>query len=250
MDPAASSQRQPAADFGRTRWSIVRALRQGAEAEARNSLAELCRRYWVPVYVYVRHCGHPPQAAAGLTQSFLSHLLQRLRADGSDAEHGFRQFLKRQLQAFLASNWTELETAAPLPELAPPWPLDEIEQRQRQAHSPDASPEQAFQRSFAFELLSMAMEELRAEAAQAGRAEMFAAVLPWLTREPAPGEIAALSERLDYAPLATLIAIRRLRQRFQELVDGQLLQTLDDATSLEGERLALLRLMAESGDGG
>ena len=30
----------------------------------RRSLVALCRRYWVPVYSYVRRCGHSPDAAA------------------------------------------------------------------------------------------------------------------------------------------------------------------------------------------
>ena len=57
-------QHAGSADFGRTRWSVVAAVRSGSEADARESLSDLCRRYWVPVYTYVRRCGHPPQSAA------------------------------------------------------------------------------------------------------------------------------------------------------------------------------------------
>lgn len=244
MDPGTSSRRLGAADYGRTRWSVVRALAAGGEAEARSSLTDLCRRYWVPVYAYLRRCGHPPRGAAELTQSFLSWLLQHLRAEGVDRAHGFRSFLRLQLQRFLANDWTELEQSAPLEELAPPWPLEDIEARQRRAHSPDSTPEQAFQRSFAFELLLQALDALRQEATAAGRAQMFEALRPWLTREPAPGEIAAAAADLGMAPLAALVAVRRLRQRFQELVDEQLLQTLEDSGALADERQALLGMLS------
>ena len=64
MNSAASIPPQAAADFGRTRWSVVMAVRSGGEGEARRSLSDLCKRYWVPVYAYVRRCGHAPQGAA------------------------------------------------------------------------------------------------------------------------------------------------------------------------------------------
>lgn len=244
MDPGTSSKRLPSADFGRTRWSVVRALAAGGSADARESLAELCRRYWVPVYAYLRRCGHPPRGAAELTQSFLSWLLLQLRAEGLEGCQGFRDFLRSQLQRFLSNDWVELEQAAPLAELAPPWPLEDIEARQKRAHAPDSTPEQAFQRSFAFELLLQSLDALRQEAASAGRAQMFEALRPWLTREPAPGEIAAAGASLGMAPLAALVAVRRLRQRFQELVDEQLLQTLEDSGALAVERQALLDMLS------
>ena len=246
MEPAISRRpgERPAADYGRTRWSIVRAAASGGEEAARRSLAELCRRYWVPVYVYVRHCGHGPPEAAALTQAFLGWLLERLREEGVDAEPGFRRYLQRRLQDFLADDQRRCVQAPVAAEFTPPWPAEEIERRQRQVRSPESSPSRAFQRAFAFEILGMALDQVREEALQAGRGELFQAARPFLTREPVPGEMAELSRRLACAPLALLIAVRRLRQRFQELVDEQLLETLDDAGDLESERTALLALAA------
>ncbi len=231
------------ADFGRTRWSVVVAVRSGSEVDARQSLSELCRRYWVPVYTWVRRCGHPPESAAALVQAFLSHLVHEIRAGDPAADGGFRVFLQRRLERFLASDWTQLEPAAPLPELASPWPLEEIEQRQRREHISDLTPQQAFQRAFALELLAHGLEQLREEAGRSGRDAMFDAVRPFLTREPGPGEYAELAARLQSSPLATVIAVKRLRQRYQELIDAQLAQTVGGPEAFDAERSALLALL-------
>jgi hypothetical protein len=250
MPPASSASLQPVApDFGRTRWSVVAAVRSGSDHEARHSLSELCRRYWVPVYAYVRRCGHPPGGAAALVQAFLSHLVQEIRFGDPGGEGGFRLFLQRRLEQFLASDWTQLDTATPLPEFAAPWPLDQIESRQRQEPPATGSPEAAFQRAFALEVLAQGLHDLRHEAETGHRGEMFEAVRPYLTREPGPGEYAALAARLKSSPLATVIAVKRLRQRYQELIDAQLVQTVGDPAAFEREREALLALLASTDDG-
>ena len=233
-----------AADFGRTCWAVVAAVRSGSEDEARRSLAALCRRYWYPVYAYARHSGHPPEAAALLVQAFLNHLVVEIRASDPAAEGGFRVFLQHRLERFLASDWTHLEATPALPELLPPAPLAELEQRQRQELQRQRSPAQAFQHAFAVALLEQGLQNLRAEAEEGGRSAMFQTVLPYLTREPAPGEYPALARELGTSPLATVIAVKRLRQRFQELVDAELGETVGDQAALEAERTALLKLLA------
>jgi hypothetical protein len=241
---AASSLQQNAAglDFGRTRWSVVLAVR-GDAGEAQRSLAELCVRYWVPVYAYVRHSGHPPEAAAALVQAFLGHLVQEIRQGDPTADGGFRAFLQRRLETFLASDWRRLETAPPAPEVAPPRPLAQIEQRLRRAQSSHATPPQIFQRTFAVEVLESALEQLRQEAARSRRVDMFEALRPFLAREPGAGEYPELAARLQCSPLATVIAVKRLRQRYQELIDAQLVQTVGSAEALDAERSALLALL-------
>lgn len=244
MTSTASTPLPPPADFGRTRWSVVMAVRSGGEGEARRSLSELCQRYWVPVYAYVRRCGHTPGAAAGLVQAFLSHLVQQIRDTDPAAEGGFRAFLQHRLERFLASDWTRLETGAALDEFAPPWPLEQIEERQQREQVPQATPAQAFQRAFAFEMLAQGLALLRAEADRNGRGAMFEAVRPYLTREPGPGEYAHLAQQLQSTPLAAVVAVKRLRQRFQELIDAQVAQTVGSRQSFESERTALLSLLA------
>lgn len=237
-----------AADFGRTRWSMVMAVRSGDGAEARRSLSDLCRRYWVPVYAYVRRCGHPPAAAADLVQRFLGRLVEQLRdAEQVDVDGGFREFLQQRLERFLASDPDAADAMPPAAEFAPPCPLDDIEERQRREQLAQATPSQAFQRAFALELLAMCVAQLREEAEQSGRRAMFDAVRPFLARDPVPGEYAVLAQTLQSTPLAAVVAVKRLRQRFQELIDAQLAQTVGSRRSFDSERSALLAQLAPAG---
>jgi hypothetical protein len=244
MDSALKIARQQAGvDFGRTRWSMVVAVREGDEAQARQSLKELCRRYWVPIYAYVRRRGHAPEDAAVLVRQFLTHLVSRLRAQHAGFSTGFRVYLQQQLEAFLDAPPQALPARDFEPGMEPPWPLEQIEQRQRDEHPADAGPVQALQRAFALELLAIALERLRREARQSGRADLFELVRPFLSREPSPDEFARLAEQMGSSSLASVIAVKRLRQRFQELIDEELAQTVGDAESLENERHTLLTLV-------
>jgi hypothetical protein len=235
-------------DFGRTRWSMVAAVRAGSEGQARASLKALCRRYWVPVYVYMRRSGHSHQDAAVLVQQFLDRLVTQLRSHESGFEGGFRVYLQTQLEAFLARSPSP-ESAATSAGMDPPWPLEQIEQRQQDEHPPGISPAQALQRAFALELLAIAFERLRREASQGGRAELFEIVRPYLSREPSTDEYATLAARMRSSPLASVIAVKRLRQRFQELIDEELAETVGDSQTLELERHTLLTLVLHRPEG-
>jgi RNA polymerase sigma-70 factor (ECF subfamily) len=223
-------------DFTRTRWSMVRQL-QGARAEgAGDALTELAVRYWYPVYAYVRRCGHPQEIAQDITQVFLQQAAGDLR-DGRSAPSGhFREWLLVRLNAFLAGEWRELAGAGGLPE-APP--LAELEARSRNEIGPDDSPEQAYRRSFALEVLSRGLKRLRAEARETGHANMCEALEPFLTREPLPGQFDELGRKLSIRPLTVVMALKRLRQRFRELVRDELADTVASADELAAERQAL-----------
>lgn len=103
----------------------------------------------------------------------------------------------------------------------------------------DEAPERLLRRSFALEVLGHAHQQLRREAVQTGRLPMFEALERYLGSEPKPGELDALSQEIGAGPLSLVVAVRRLRQRFRELVDRELCETLASPTELEAERQAL-----------
>lgn len=230
------------ADFTRTRWSMVRGL-QGTRAEARDALAELAVRYWYPVYAYVRRCGHPQEIAQDITQLFLRQATADLRDSRSVPSGRFREWLLVRLNVFLAGEWRELTIADGLPE-APP--LAELEARSRSEIAPEDSPEQAYRRSFALEVLSRGLKRLRAEARQTGHADMCEALEPFLAREPLPGQYDQLGRKLSIRPLTLVMALKRLRQRFRELVRDELADTVVSADELAAERQVLFAALDRS----
>lgn len=223
-------------DFARTRWSLVQRLGAPRPDDARQALTELALRYWYPVYAYVRRCGHAPGIAQDIVRSFF----QRIGAEaigGSPAPSGrFRDWLLRELDAFLSDDWRELaegEPAGPAPALA------ELERRSLGDHARDESPEQAFQRGFALEVLARGFKALQLEAEQTGRVDMYEALAPFLARDPLPGQYEEIAQRFGIRPVTLVLALKRLRQRFRELVRQELADavTAPDEVAAEQQKL-------------
>ncbi|MBS0430897.1 MAG: hypothetical protein JSS21_00605 [Proteobacteria bacterium] len=232
MNPAAETQ-----DFTHTRWSMVRRLQDTRPAEARDAVTELAVRYWYPVYAYARRCGHAQEIAQDIAQAFLQQVADDLRAGHSAPRGKFRPWLLARLNAFLAGEWRDLVKGD---DLAGAPPLAEMEARSRREHEPEESAEQAFQRGFALEVLSRGMKRLRAEAAQTGHLDMCEALEPFLARDPLPGQYDEFGRRLGIRPLALVMALKRLRQRYRELVREELADIVSSPEEMAAEQQALI----------
>ena len=92
------------AAFSPTRWSLIAVPRAGAEPARREALETLCAAYWYPLFAYARRCGHSPEDAADLTQSFFGHLLEKEVFAQADRERG-------RLRTFLLTAHSEAELA-------------------------------------------------------------------------------------------------------------------------------------------
>lgn len=230
--------------FAATRWSLVAVAAGREPGAARRALVELCLRYWYPVYAYVRGCGHPPALAQDIARAFFEHVVGgRLAVAEARAGGRFREYLLERLHLFLATDWRQAAEVATVPEFAGPLTLQELESRYQREARAALTPEQSYQRSYALEVLAIALARLRSEAAQAGRLEMFDALQPWLSAEPAAGEYAAIARTLGMQPLAAVVALRRLRQRFRELAEAELVESVSSAEDLDNERRALAQAL-------
>jgi RNA polymerase sigma-70 factor (ECF subfamily) len=238
--------------FQTTRWSLVAALDQARDAPdlhplstapARQRLLELCLRYWYPVYVYLRRSGHGAEAAQALAAGFFDTLLQRRGTGASRGSDGrFRTFLLAELHRFLAESEVAGHDDAgivPLDPDLPIPPLAQLEARRQREGDTGGSPELALRRGFALEVIAQAMRRIEDEAREARRLPLFTALQPYLASDPVPGIYAELAQRLDVSPLFLSLALKRLRERFRELVDDELTQTVASAAALEEERRSL-----------
>ena len=238
---------RPADDFTRTRWSMVQRLHAPSAAAARNALAELAVRYWYPVYAYVRHCGHAPEIAQDITRAFFQQVAREARDERTPPSGRFREWLLQRLNRFLAGDWRELADEA-VPDMVPP--LEDIERRNREDQVAAGSPEQAFQRSFALEVLARAYKTLQVEARQTGHVDMYDALEPYLSRDPLPGQYEEIGQRLQLRPLVLVLALKRLRQRFRELVQEELSDTVSSEDELDSEEKVLLAALGSGPDRG
>lgn len=230
-------------DFTHTRWSIVRGL-QGRRADADAALAELALRYWQPVYAYARRCGRSEAVARDTAQAFLQQVAADLRAGHAAPTGRFREWLLVRLRMFLAGDWQPPAGVERPPEGLPP---AQPEACRRDEPAAGDSPEQAYRRSFALAVLERGLTRLRAEAGQTGHGDMCAALEPFLVREPSSGQYDELGRRLSVCPLTLVVALKRLRQRYRELVRDELADTVTSADDLAAEREILFAVLARGG---
>jgi RNA polymerase sigma-70 factor (ECF subfamily) len=229
--------------FGTTRWSIASRAVGDAEQPSAKALGELCADYWYPVYAYLRSSGHAPAIARDIARRFLGDLVQQSRGEAAATCVGhFRRFLLDRLAAFLGRDWRDTEDDAAA---GPILPDIDIEARFRREQAFAPSPEQAFQRAFAFEVLSRALSRLSHEAEERGHADMYVALSRYLVRDPAPAEHETLTRALHLRPLAISIALKRLRQRFREIADEELADVVTGVAELASERQTLLTLLRQ-----
>ncbi len=220
--------------FSSTCWSLVMnhdpTLPKSSEA-----LGELCRRYWYPVYAYVRKGGCTPDEAQHITRSFFAELLQHPLRSDSPSRPRFRDFLLERLSAFVAGDWGNL-AAAEATLQAPT--IDHLESQLLSANTA-ATPDEVFQHAFAAEVIERALDSLREEARYSGHLEMFELMRPFLAIDPSPGEYNTLARELGHRQLAMIVALKRLRQRFRELVARELSDTVDSPADLLEEQRTL-----------
>jgi|SRR5689334_18761820 len=228
--------------FAATRWSTVMQLADKESPVARDALEQLARRYWYPVYAYIRRCGHAPMIAAEMAHKLLEQLQSDLSGQlAQDRPGHFRRFLLERVHGFLASDWRESPVAGTTGRelVAPP----DLEARYLRDGHRTHSPDDVFQRSFALEVLHRALRGLREEARQTGHLDMYEVLEPFLARDPPSGEYEAMATRLGCRPLALVMALKRLRERFYELAAEELADTVSSADELSREQDDLLAVL-------
>lgn len=237
-EPSKSGEAANSAEmFNHTRWSLVAAVRDGAHGSGRNPLEELSGSYWFPVYACIRRHGHTPSTAHQLASRFFAELAVQIRQQAPAGFGRFRVFLFDRLQHFLADTGAQAVQAvdaALMPE------IEALERRLSSEQLGNSGADFAFERSFGLQVLARSHERLADEARRSERGQMYQRLAPFLTVEPPPGAIGALAADLGIGTLAVQVAIKRLRQRFRELVEAELAETVTSPA----ERAALLRALA------
>ena len=228
--------------FPRTRWSVVVAAHESPTIERDAALAEWCRIYWKPVYLFIRSRGNSPDLTEDLTQEFFLRVIRGdlLKSIEGPERGRLRSFLCTVLKRFLTDEYRRsvakkrgseysmvaIDSAAVEPLVAA-------------ATNAGTSPELIFDRQWAIDLLDEAMRRLRDDYARAGKEELFGALRP--TIRPQQGEVdrVELAAELGMSEGALKVAIHRLRQRYRECLMNALRDTLDEDQD-PGEELRYL----------
>ena len=232
--------------FLTTHWSIVLAAREAATPQAPEALEKLCRAYWWPLYTFVRRRGYDSADAQDLTQEFFARLLEKNWLDSVDRTKGkFRSFLLAALKNFLAKEWRRSHAQKRGGQMAL-ISLDEegAEQQYLQVAAAGLSPEQLFEQQWATALLDQVLAVLREEFATTGKGAWFEEVKIFLTGEKRAVSYAQLAMKLGTTEAALTMAVRRMRQRYGELLRAQIGHTVASSDEIEEELRALLAALS------
>lgn len=228
--------------FTTTHWSVVCSAREGHSEEAQRALAELCCRYWYPLYAFVRRRGSSPEDAEDLTQEFFYRLLDRNYLSAVDYRKGrFRTFLLVALERFLAKEWRHAH-AQKRGGHCHFLSIEEQAAEQRYSLEPACwlSPEKIYEQNCALALLEKALSRLRNEFEAAGKGERFERLKSFLTADGEPGSYAALAAQFQTSVAALKMSVSRLRARYGELLREEVANTLSTPDEVEAELNALL----------
>jgi RNA polymerase sigma-70 factor (ECF subfamily) len=230
-------------EFVTTRWSLIlSAANFGTEEQkAREALAELCRTYWRPIFLFVRARGYSIEDAQDLTQDFFVTILRNNWLQHADRNRGrFRSLLLRSLQNFLINaaektqahkrggdaefiSWDDWMAEAP-PQLSiPVQALDSL------------PPERIFDLTWATTVVEHALQRLREECESRGKLWLFQALSSHLTDERDELSYASLSAELGMAETAVKKQLHNMRQRYRSLLRDEVSQTVEDPADVDDE---------------
>jgi RNA polymerase sigma-70 factor (ECF subfamily) len=235
-----------ASSFATTRWSMVVAAGRsphGGSPESKAALADLCQRYWYPLYVYVRRRVADRDEARDLTQDFFARLLEKNTLALADPERGrFRSFLLTTLKHFLINEWEKnraQKRGGGRKTLALDFDAKEQQFTLEPAHT--WTPERQFERHWALALLDQVLLQLRQEYHAGGKQKLFEQLKSFLVGDSAKASHADAAQRLGMTEGAVKVAAHRLRKRYRELLRQEVAQTVADDNEVEDEIRSLFR---------
>lgn len=223
--------------FATTQWTLVAAAGAETSAESRTALETLCKRYWRPLYVFIRRRGYPAEQAEDLTQAFFARLLSSKTLKNADPQLGrFRTYLLGALKHFLA-NSEEHDHAIKRGGHRQAVSLNEFEaDRHYCAELVDQlPPDRAFDRQWAITLLNFAFEKLRNECIVNGKETLFERLHSCLTGVDSEARYRQIAQELAMSEGAVKAAAHRLRQKYRQLVRSAIGETVRSPDEINDE---------------
>jgi RNA polymerase sigma factor (sigma-70 family) len=228
-----------AASFHTTRWTIVMRAAQSQAQGGEAALADLCRVYWYPLYIFARRRGYSPDDAQDLTQSFFLHLLEHRALSGVDRLKGkFRSFLLASFQNHLSD---AVDRARRLKRGGDKefvqLDAEDAEERYRREPVEFLTAEKIFDARWAMTVLGEALKKLSQEYATAGKTDTFEALKIFLdpNSSTAPPSYDEVANRVKVSTGGVRTLIHRLRKRYTALLREEVGRTVSDPADIDEE---------------
>ena len=235
----------PDLQFPTTSWGLVARARADDPA-VRAAVAELCERYWYPLYAFARRAGASAPEAEDLTQGFFAHFLEHGGYAQADPARGrFRTFLLGCFRNYRANRDRDARAdkrGGGRPVLS----LDTTAADARYATEPadPADPERLYLRRWALTAIDEAFAALKDEYAAAGRGVLFDRLRTCLLGD-GDATLAFVAMELGMTPAAVRQAAARLRARFGAALRAQVGGLVADPADVDAEVRDLIAAVAD-----
>lgn len=158
--------------FPTTQWGLFADIRNGSPVARHAALDILTRRYWQPVFLFLRRTGQDEENAKDLTQAFFADWIENDVFGKADQRKGrFRSFMLTCLKRFAFNQHRTDQAQRRRPE-AGLVSLDELMDRDAPPSLPAASltPDMVFDRAWASAVVLRVLRNLERECQDTGKA--------------------------------------------------------------------------------
>ncbi|MFH0911108.1 MAG: hypothetical protein V1918_06360 [Planctomycetota bacterium] len=229
--------------FRTTAWSIIATAQDHGSRDYEECLQHLCKRYWKPIYYYIRRRGVLHERALDLTQDYFTAFLEKDFLHSVDPARGrFRTFILTTLTRFLSKEYKKAHRRVPTVPLSITSP-DAERELDRSELSDAETPEDVFNRSWARNLIEQTVRRMQ-ETCTHGKAReycrVFIAFIESAT-DMSPKSYRELGASLSLSETDVTNYLHRGRNIFQKLLRSEVRQSVSRESQLDEELEELRR---------
>ncbi|MBK8092156.1 MAG: sigma-70 family RNA polymerase sigma factor [Verrucomicrobiaceae bacterium] len=236
--------------FPSTRWTLVRRVKNGGDAEAERAMNEICRQYWYPIYAFTRRHGFPTHDAQDITQTFFQRIVTSEAIHDAQEEKGqLRSFMLAMLKRIIANHVRHASTQKRGGSRFATLSFDDLDAEERYKHEPAdlRDPETLFDRAWAAGILDAAEKKLQADFAKANNLEDYHQLREYLPLGDNATPYADVAEKIGISEGALRLQIHRMRKRYAKCIEEEILQTVSYPEEVKAELEHLMNVIGTGG---
>ena len=224
--------------FPPTPWTLIAAATLNGDSASRKALEKMCCIYRPAVLDFLRRKLNGAPEAEDLTQDFFVHLLESRLWQRADHEKGkFRNFLLGAVMRVVSNDW-RVRSAQKRGSGANPTSLEDLPE----PASPSADDTLFFDRAWAQAMLDAALIRIEAEWSDPNEFAVLQRFLPGGEDTPAYAQAA---ESMGCSLGAFKSKVLRLRHRFRECVESEIVRTVSRPEDVAAELEHLQRVLMD-----
>lgn len=242
--------------FATTDWTVIDQIRSGSDSPSSEVLInDLLKRYWKPVYCYLRRKGYGNEPAKDLTQGFFHEVvLGRSLIEHADQSRGrFRSLLLTALQQYVAGVHRKESAQKRMPP-SDLIALDELEPDRVPEAPAHFSPEESFHYAWAAQLLDQLLEEVEAKCRLDGKAAPWQVfrdrvLQPIMENTPAPSLAEVCQRHGIESPAQASNMIVTVNRRFRAALKRHIRRSVAQDGDVDAEFQELMNIFAAGSAG-